>query len=369
MRIGFDAKRLYHNQTGLGVYSRLLVQTLRSLDAEFDPVLFSKAIGKSPHASTFSEVSSIEGSGLLWRRRGIVRDIVASGCQVYHGLSHELPWGIERVGVPTVVTIHDLVFERDPKLYPWIDRKIYREKWKHSTRVADLVVCVSDHTRQDLIELYHTSAEKIRVVAPMHDPHFELAADPGMQDQIRKKYSLPENYFLYVGSVTRRKNLLSILRAMHSLAPSDRIPLVVIGSGGKYLHECRAAMQSFRLEQEVTFCQEVPNVELPPFYQMATALIYPSFYEGFGIPVIESLFCHTPVITSRSSSLPEAAGPGAILVDPADAHELADAMRRLASDEELQKSLAVLGHDYVKRYSNTELGQQILKIYRDLLAF
>jgi len=367
MRIGFDAKRLFHNHTGLGVYSRLLVKVLHSLDDQFDPVLFSKSIEKSQYSTDYTDFTAVQGSGPLWRRRGVISDIAESGCQLYHGLSHELPLGIERVGIPTVVTIHDLIFERNPSLFPWVDRQIYRHKWTHSTRVADTVICVSDHTRQDLMEFYGTSADKIEVVQPMHDPLFEKAPDSEMQLAVRKKYDLPEDYFLYVGSVTRRKNLLGILQAMHSLEPADRIPLVVIGSGGKYLSECQAAVETFRLEQEVIFCQAVPNEELPPFYQMATALIYPSLYEGFGIPVIESLFCKTPVITSQSSSLPEAAGPGALLIDPTDAHELAAAMHRLAQDSQLQEDLATRGAAYVQRFSNATLGHKLLKIYRNFL--
>lgn len=363
MRIGFDAKRLFHNQTGLGVYSRLLVQHLHQLAPALDLVLFSPAIESSSYHSQFTycqyqNLSQLLGRSLLARR------VKAMDCQVFHGLSHELPPAIKKTNTRTVVTIHDLIFERMPKLFPYIDRQIYRQKWRYSSRVADLIVAVSNSTRRDLIELYGIEAERIHVIHPLHDPVFDEPISNQAKFEISQKYQLPSNFFLYVGAVNRRKNLKSILIAMSRQPEVDRMPLVVIGTGANYYRECQTSVKNLGLNDEVIFCNHVPNQDLPPFYSLAQALVYPSLYEGFGIPLIESLLCGSPVITSKVSSLPEAAGPGALYVDPHDADDIAAAMTALASDPEKRSELVASGKAHLTQFDNRKLVKKMLEVYQ-----
>ncbi len=268
----------------------------------------------------------------------------------------------------TIVTIHDLIFERFPHLYPAIDRAIYRAKWKHACKNADVIVSISQSTKTDLVQFYGVDDQKIRIIPPMHDRRFEQRQDRSALEEIRKRYNLPKEYLLYVGAIVPRKGLERIIRALAQLKGSKRPALVIVGSGKKYLKQCKQTARDLRIENCLHWCNYVDNEDLPPIYQMATALVYPSLFEGFGIPVVESLYAGTPVITSNTSSLPEAAGGGAILVNPKNLSEISDAMRRLLEDSSLRKDLVTQSEPHLQRIQNQALAQHMLSLYEELAA-
>ena len=249
-------------------------------------------------------------------------------------------------------------------MYSCWDRKIYWQKWKYSCKVADRILAVSEHTKKDIISYFKVPKHKISVVPPICNIDF-------FQENYLKKLEeqdidLPRNYFLYVGAINERKNLMGIINALGVIHPAQRLHLVVVGTGSEYEKKVRKQIKDYKLEKWISFRSHVPNERLPQLYQRAIALIYPSFYEGFGIPVVESLASGTPVITSRLSSLPEAAGPGAIFIDPADPESIAQAMITLHEDRDFGKQLAEAGQSYIQKFSGKNIVKKMIEIYQGL---
>lgn len=362
MKVGFDAKRLFHNHTGLGSYSRLLVKGLSKIDSEIQILLFAKNPKESRYYDAFKQLTIISSSKLLWRSWRMKSDILRHGCDIYHGLSHELPVGIHRNKIKTVVTIHDVIFKIYPELYPWFDRGIYHQKWKYSCEVADAIVVVSTQTKTDLAQFYNVDEAKIHLIPPPVDmsmQEIDIAA-------FRKKNLLPEHFFLYVGALSKRKNVSLIIQAMALSKAEDRVPLVIIGNGAEK-ETLSELISAYGLTNLIIFRNQVTNEELAHYYQAAEALIYPSLYEGFGIPLVESLQNRTPVITSNISSMPEAAGPGAILIDPHEPEQLAQAMTKILDQPDLTSKLSQDGYQYSLQFTPEEVCKKQIRLYDKLL--
>ena len=364
MRIGFDAKRLFFNGTGLGVYSRLLLRGLKANYSDHQYLLFAANAQESNYYHDFSDFNVIGSRQPLWRSWSMVNDINNADCDLYHGLSHELPFQSKRLNCPAIVTIHDTIFKVSPELFPALDRKIYDIKWKYSCKASDLIIAVSQHTKQDIIKYYGVDDDKIKVIPP--PVNFKSTVSENLKAEIKQQHSLPNDFMLFVGSITRRKNLLGILQAMTLLPAEQCPPLVIIGTGKE-----KAAAQIFisknHLENKVYWVGYIPNWQLPVFYHLAHVFVYPSFYEGFGIPIVEALLCNTPVITSNISSMPEASGPGAILVDPGSPTEISAAVQTIYDDPSLTNRLALEGHDYVKRFTVDVVCQQMISTYQRVI--
>ncbi len=264
-----------------------------------------------------------------WRSRGVVSDLQRNGTDLYHGLSHELPLGIERTGIRSVVTMHDLIFHFYPAQYRLIDRTIYDRKFRSACRRADAVIAISESTKQDIMRIYGTPPERIHVIYQGCDPRFERQWTTAELADLRTRLDLPEDFFLYVGSLIERKNLHGIIAALALLPPEDRRPLVIVGGGGDaYRSHCEKVAQAAGIHDLLSF-RRPTFTDLPGVYQSARLFLYPSFYEGFGIPVVEALLSGCPVITSDTSSLPEAAGPDSLLVPPAEPAAIAGAISRM----------------------------------------
>ena len=362
MIIGFDAKRLFFNSTGLGVYSRNLIKGFTQHFAEHDYLLFANDPQSSRYYRDFDLVPTFSGRGPLWRSWRMTKAILGQRCQLYHGLSHEIPRGLSSK-IPTVVTIHDVIFRREPHLFPAVDRWIYQKKWKHSCQYADCIVAVSEHTKKDIVEYFPVAAEKIRVIYPPIDLSF--AELKGEYIPASTSFGFPKNYLLYVGAITPRKNLMNIINALGRMPKSDRMALIVVGTGGKYQKEIETRIQTLGINNLVTFLGHVPNQELPYLYKQARCLVYPSFYEGFGMPIVEALACGTPVITSNLSSMPEAAGPGGLLINPKSVDEILVALTRIVQDDHLHTTLAQAGKEHAQQFDLRSVCSKMMQLYQE----
>ena len=368
MRIGFDAKRLFHNYTGLGNYSRSLIHGLNEYHSELSCVLFSPDIDKSQFQKEFTrENDFVSRSGWnksIWRSISQENDWIKQDIAIFHGLSHELPI-IKRTKVQRVVTIHDLIHRTYPQDHKWFDRMIYDAKIKSALNQADKIICVSDSTKNDLLNEWKEYETKTEVVYQSVNRHFEESISQRELLRIKEKYALPDKYCLHVSSLRPRKNLMLIIEAMSLLDPKERLSLIVIGGdSNNYKKHLLKKIKEKNLEYWIHF-KSVEWSDLKYFYNLAHYSIYPSFYEGFGIPVIESLFCDCPVIASNRSSIPEAGGTAAIYIDPAHPSQLAEAMRLLENGE-TRKELMQKGRKHREKFTLKAFSDSMKNVYKSL---
>ncbi|PSR08683.1 MAG: glycosyltransferase family 1 protein [Bacteroidetes bacterium] len=368
-RIGYDAKRLFNNFTGLGNYSRTLLRNLALYYPDEDYFLYTPKVTRAEQTQYFldSPMFNVKLPArqrrLLWRSWGIKQDLQRHKIGLYHGLSHEIPYGIRKTGIPTIVTIHDLVFKHYPGQYSWIDRQLYDLKFRYACKQSNLIVAISESTKQDIIHFYGIAPEKIKVIYQSCSEGFMVKKTPKARAQVVEKYALPAQFMLYVGSLIERKNLLGIVAAMRQLPPDERLPLVVVGQGEAYKARVVEQARKDGLLDLLVFIRPT-FADLPALYQQAALFLYPSFCEGFGIPILEALFSETPVLTSNVSSLPEAAGPGSLLVDPADPAAIAAGIRAILGDEARRQQMIATGYAHAQAFRGEVLTEQMMAVYK-----
>lgn len=370
MRIGFDAKRAFTNTTGLGNYSRSTINGLARHFPDHEYALYTPTRGDvqyaPPDTADIRLPSSIWSKQLksYWRTFGLGKRLVKDGIELFHGLSNEIPVGIEKTGVRSVVTIHDLIFMRYPELYPAMDRRIYFRKVRNAVRAADRIIAISRQTRDDILELTDADEQKIRIIYQGCHPWFHKKASPETLGNTRKKYDLPPAYLLYVGTIEERKDLLTIVRAIHE--HHIDIPLVAVGRKTDYFGQVKRYMEQHRVKN-IFFHHHIDNADLPAVYQQAEAFIYPSRYEGFGIPVLEALNSGTPVITTRGGCLEETAGAGGLFMEPGNAEELAMLIKKILDDSELRERLITGGSGHALEFREEKTIPKLFHVYQECL--
>jgi glycosyltransferase involved in cell wall biosynthesis len=368
IRVGFDAKRLFNNNTGLGNYSRTLVRSLHEYYPDNEYVLFTPRVTQGSLTSYFTSGSFELHSpgampGWLWRSLLMNKDINKADLDIYHGLSHELPVGIHKTNTCSIVTIHDIIYRFHPEDFPLVDRKIYDYKFRYACEHSDRIIAVSQSTKADIIMHYGIAEEKISVVYQSCSESFKQGVTEEIIESTIKKYNLPKQFLLYVGTVNERKNLMAAVKAVGMLKDTLKLPLLVVGSGTAYKQKVADYVKKNNLESKVIFAPYVQNEDLPAIYHRARIMVFPSRYEGFGIPVIEALYSRTPVITSRMSSLPEAAGPGAHYIDPDDPSTIADGIVKILTSPEYYKQLITNGYNHVQQFNNRDISKLLIGIY------
>lgn len=372
MKIGFDAKRLYNNFTGLGNHSRTTVDILTEFYPDNEYLLYTPKIKHNGITSPYLEkngCSTILPHGLikggLWRTFGLASAIKKEKVDIFHGLSNELPVGLD---IPSVVTIHDVAFKTFPDMYHATDRFTYNHKWRHACKKADRIIAISQSTKQDIIRFYNVDPDRIDIVyQPVNSIYYTDSkgiCPISLESQVNGK-----PYMLYVGSINSRKNLLGIVKAIELLPKDILIPLVVIGDGREYKQKVLEYIAEHKLDNLVIFTKEKVSTQgLRYLYSNARLLVYPSFYEGFGLPVVESLLSNCPVITSNVSSLPEAAGPDSIQVDPSDTAQLSDSIKAVLTDDDLRQSMTQKGYRYaMDNFAPKVLADRLMKVYNQLI--
>jgi glycosyltransferase involved in cell wall biosynthesis len=375
MRLGFDAKRAALNRTGLGNYSRYVVEILAKNSTPDEYLLYTPKVKPNGFLDSLLKIKKVSlnlpdtffGKKLksLWRSRGIVSQLKRDRIDIFHGLSNELPFGIQRSGIKSVVTIHDLIFRCHPEFYKPIDRYIYDIKFRYACRVADKIIAVSECTKRDIVRFYNVDASKIEVIYQGCDAVFTQKATAEKLESVYAKYNLPPEFILSVGSIEARKNLLLAVKAL--LHTNSKIPLVAVGKRTAYTAEIERFVAENNLKDRVILLHDVPFADLPAMYQLGNLFVYPSLYEGFGIPLIEAIHSGLPVIGAIGSCLEEAGGLDSVYVNPFDEKELASAFDHILSDNELQSKMIAAGKEYVKRFDEQIQAVQIRNIYTEIL--
>ncbi|QRR01955.1 glycosyltransferase family 4 protein [Dyadobacter sandarakinus] len=371
MRIGFDAKRAFANKTGLGNYSRFVLESLLAYEPG-DEYLAYTPKDRNGLFQTFPKENIQLPDRFLdkklsafWRYSSVLHQLKKDRIGIFHGLSNELPQGLEQAGIASVVTIHDLIFERLPHLFNPADRLIYRHKFKSACRRADAVIAVSDQTRRDLIELYRVPDTKIKVIYQDCNPVFRHAVPLAERKQIVQSYGLEKPYILSVGTLEERKNQLRLAEAFARLPRKD-FDLVLVGKPTAYAEAIRDFIRKNNLENSVRLLTDVPTAHLPALYQQAEVFAYISVYEGFGIPVVEALHSGTPVLAAKGSCLEEAGGPGGLYADPVDLDDITGKLRQLIEHETLRAQLAVAGQEHVRQFDGQQIAGQLAALYGSL---
>lgn len=373
MVIGFDAKRAFQNNTGLGNYSRMLICGLAQEHLDLQAVLYSPKMSGDyrSYFSGYANISTRQPSGWdryvpdLWRGFGIGMHLTGDKVKLYHGLSHELPHGIPK-DIKKVVTMHDLIVWRYPQYFKRFDRIVHRIKQQHSCKIADVVVAISEQTKRDLIDIMHVPEEKIRVLYQSCDQIFWQPIPEDDKNDIKALYHLPEKYFVCVGTIEERKNQIAAVQALKQL-PED-VHLVIVGRPHThYYFDLQRTIRELDLNHRVHIIQNAHFEDFPGLYANAVGSVYVSRFEGFGIPILESMCCDTPVITSNCSSMPEAGGDAALYVDPEDPQDIARRMSQLLEQPSLRQELIEKGRLQREKFSQHAIIEQFYTLYSSLV--
>jgi glycosyltransferase involved in cell wall biosynthesis len=367
MRVAFDGTTLTPGRTGVGYYTQHLLQHLaREVERSGDELI---VVSNQPIDSTIALPAHVGIHDRLrfplrigWMQALAPRVLKEVGADVVHFTNGMLP---PRAPAATVVTIHDMSLRLFPRCHPLRRRLINRPLIGVAARRADAIVTVSHSARRDLLRFHRVAAERVTVVYEAAGPQFMPMKDPVQLDAIRARYKLPARFVLYVGTIEPRKNLTRIVDAFCAAraagAPHD---LVCAGPYGWASRDLSARIERLGLRGVVRFIGYVPVADLPLIYNASEFFVFPSLYEGFGLPVVEAMACGTPVITSRTSSLGEIANGAALTVDPEDTGAIAEAIHRLSHDGTLRDRLAEQGRARAGTFSWQRTAREMLSVYR-----
>lgn len=375
MRIGFDAKRLFNNFTGLGNYSRFVVKALAENYPQHSYSLYTPKLKQHKESAEFVNNPAyhihtpsrwVKGSGFgsFWRSVNLGNVAFRDGIELFHGLSNELPL-TKPGGLKTVVTIHDLIFKRYPEFYKTIDVKIYSRKVAKACESADRIIAISQQTAADLKEFMNADASKIRVVYQGCHAQFHQRKDTQQLEAVRAKYNLPADFLLSVGTLENRKNAMLILKALTHL--EKPVPLVLVGKSTAYQNILDEFIQQHKLLAQVHFIHHVDFADLPAIYQQASVFIYPSRFEGFGIPIIESIASGVPVIAATGSCLQEAGGPASLYVNPDDEIALAEKITTLRTNTTQRGQIITQSREFIKQFEPQPVAAATMKVYTELM--
>lgn len=371
MKIGFDAKRAFHNRSGLGNYSRDLIRMVSHFYPDNQYVLYNPKPGKVPFELQDNTKEVLPNSAFwrflssFWRQKAIVKQLEKDHIELYHGLTGEIPRGIQNTKIKTIVTIHDLIFVHFPELYKPIDRKIYLNKFQYAADHSDVIIAISEQTKKDIVQFLHIDPKRIKVIYQGCNEAFKNNYSEENFNKTSAKFNLPKNFILNVGTVEKRKNLLNLVKAMENL----KTDLVVVGNDkSDYASEVKSYISSKGMTNRVHFLRNVSTEELAQIYQLASIFVYPSIFEGFGIPIIEALYSKTPVITSKESCFSEAGGPDSIYIVPEDYKSIENAIQTILKNEELAEKMKINGLEFAQQFNDDVIAKHIYETYKTVFS-
>ncbi len=362
MRIGIDCRLHYYNRTGIGRYIRNLVQEFpQCAPAGTELILFQsrrdrKALARAP----MMRRRVITPAHHRWERWLLAAEVGSSNVDVLHSPDHVAP---HRRGWQSVVSVLDLAFLAHPEAYSPESLRYYAQVFR-SLRHAAKVITISDFTRQEVLNRVSIAPERVETVHLAADPAY-FPHPTSAVENMRGRLDLPHPYFLVVGTIEARKNLERLIAAYASLPRGDLPHLVFAGGRGYQYDRVLEAVQAQRVEDQVRFLGHVSDADLPPLYSGALALLFPSRYEGFGLPILEAMASGCPVLTSNCGSMAEVAGNAAVLVDPNVTESIADGIATLMQDSTLRDSLIATGSERARRFSWRATAERTLAVYRE----
>ena len=362
MKVVLDARPLTTSQAGVATYCRGLLHGLSAISDGDRIELYAKA---PPPADLHlgAEMRWRAIAAPLWLPVAVPRALVASRADLFHGTNHMAPpW----TPLPTVITVHDLTALTMPGHHNWRNRLLSVPQMLLSLRRATRLIADSHSTARDLCGLAGIDPSRLRVIHLAPAPGL-APATPGAIQALSRRLRLPARFLLFLGALEPRKNVVTLLEALSRLvAEGDHdLRLVIAGAAGWRNDEVRRRVRELGLEQAVQMIGYVDAADLPALYGAATAFVYPSLFEGFGLPPLEAMACGTPVVCSNTSSLPEVVGEAALTVDPRSPAELAAALRRVLDDAELRARLRAAGLERAALFSWERTARETLEVYHE----
>jgi len=355
LRVGFDARALCGERTGVGTYAANLIESLLEVDPEISVVLVSAEAVPPERWLENQRVRNVTmGRGrrnnLLWSNVSLRRAIAAEGVDVFHGPGYTRPFGL---GIPSVVTLHDISYAAAPQWYPYRSDFLRQAWYRRSAVGADAILTDSEFSRREIIRVYGVPADKVHTayLGVDHRRFFPRAEREAIRELL-ERYGLPKDFVLFVGDVHPRRNLARVIEA----AQKVNVPFVVIGR----VVEAPAAPA----HPDVRYLGYVPEADLPLFYNAARALVYVSFYEGFGFPIVEAMACGCPAIVSRGTVCEETAGDAGLKVDAASVQSIAETIAAVIHNPDVARRLTEAGLKRAAEFDWRKTAEKTLKVYR-----
>jgi glycosyltransferase involved in cell wall biosynthesis len=369
VRIGIDARKLH--DFGIGTYIRNLLRGLASIDRDTEFVLLCRPgdIGMAkPLGENFRAVPERSGNYSIREQVAIPIAVKRERLDLFHAPHYVLP---ALTPGRTVVTIHDCIhlmfpqYLRNRLAYPYARASMWTSAHK-----SDRVFTVSEQSKRDILKFFNIRPEKIVVTPNAIDDRFSSPPSEELVQQTRERYQLSHAYVLYVGNIKPHKNLERLVEAFHLVRSQGRpeLELVIIGHEISQMQPLRRTVHKYQLHRYVRFIGYVPDNTLAVFYRLASVFVFPSLYEGFGLPPLEAMACGTPVVTSNVSSLPEVVGDAALLVDPYSAEAIADGIIRVLHSAHLRCDLRARGLARAKEYSWARSVQRVRDVYGEVAS-
>jgi glycosyltransferase involved in cell wall biosynthesis len=373
MRVCLDVSPAVHHRGGFGRYVQELVRALLAVDDRAEYVAFyndasaaqvDPPLDQLPHLTTKLANKPWRMSVLLAHLMGVSEDRRLPGIDVFHATDNVLP---RLPRVKSVFALQDLIFRFYPKTHKPLNRWFLTLMMPRFLQAADAVISISESTKKDAMRLYGLDEARIRVIYPGVNPTFRKRSPEAMA-AVCQKYGLPDCFILYVGTIEPRKNLTSLLEAYQALKnQGTECKVVIVGKKGWLYEGFFRRLRDLGLEDAVIFPGFVPDEDLSAFYSAAKLFVYPSLYEGFGLPVVEAMACGAPVITSDTSSLPEVAGDAALLVEPTSVEALVAAMRGVLDNTALRAKMRTRGLEQAARFTWEETARRTAEVYREIV--
>lgn len=375
MRIVFDARCFFEIKTGVGYYAYNLIKHLLDIDEKNNYTLFY-GVALRPSKEPLPDFSKKGVDTILIKYPGRIFDLVIDRFPSFrvdfligkYDVFHTPHFTPPPLRGKTIITVHDLVYCLYPQFFPDSMIRPLLRHLSRAAREAKRIIAISENTKKDLVEVLGVEPEKIVVTYLAASELFRPIDDEERISIARKKYGIDSEYIGFFGTIEPRKNVATLVKAYADLKRRNSLSykLVLVGQKGWKYQDVFDTIASLRLEEDVVFTEYVAEEDLPLLVNGAEVVVYPSLYEGFGLPPLEAMACGTPVITSNTSSLPEVVGDAALMVDPQSVEELSLAMERVLSDISLKEEMIHKGLERAKMFSWEKVAKETIKVYEDV---